>query len=518
MDACGRYELGSSFPHAETATAQSACESGCSKSCPDGVVLGPLKRAVRCCVTEKNIGFFAGWVAGSIGVLVGHPLDTMKVRMQMGKAASCNKYPVTTLFNGLTPPLLVSGILQAVVFGTFETSKNAVGSLVRPETLLGESAVVAAGGMCAGVASSIVTTPVSLLKIQRQVHPSHSLLSVAKSIFRAHGVSVLYRGYSVGLPMELLGRSVYFTSYDRLKRYLPTLLSSFSFVSDEPTQQRLTREGSGLSESPPRVVALLSNSSSSSSGSSSQSSGVGGGQSQSGVCRDSREGLLRPLGEEGRGGTVTGKTESVEGSRGKSLHSCFSSSSFQSSLRRCGGDGDTVDPSRRGNSSFVDLFGGRSTAGERRGSSEASTPMPTPTWARLMAGALSGTVSWMIIYPLDVVRNRLQAQPLLSPLGGSKAEGEGRRERASASASENVQKTHQHMNSSGTSSSSSSQRGVPPPKYKGALDCFARIYREEGASAFARGLQFTVLRAIPVACVVLPMYDAAFDWFREVIE
>lgn len=64
-----------------------------------------------------------------------------------------------------------------------------------------------------------------------------------------------------------------------------------------------------------------------------------------------------------------------------------------------------------------------------------------------MAGGLAGVMSWIVTFPIDVVKTRLQ-----SDVSG---------------------------------------------KYSGAIDCLKKTYQAEGYSAFSRGLVSTVIRAFP---------------------
>lgn len=73
---------------------------------------------------------------------------------------------------------------------------------------------------------------------------------------------------------------------------------------------------------------------------------------------------------------------------------------------------------------------------------------PISTLHVLLAGGLAGSISWVAIYPLDVLKSRLQ------------------------------------VDSSG--------------RYQGLLDCYRQSIREEGYSFLARGLNSTLLRAFPM--------------------
>eukprot|EP00802_Teleaulax_amphioxeia_P022453 Tamp_22899.p1 GENE.Tamp_22899~~Tamp_22899.p1 ORF type:complete len:323 (-),score=61.65 Tamp_22899:93-962(-) len=88
-----------------------------------------------------------------------------------------------------------------------------------------------------------------------------------------------------------------------------------------------------------------------------------------------------------------------------------------------------------------------------------------PLHKRMMAGACAGMVGWTSIYPLDVVRSRIMAQR--------------------------------------------------QPVYSGALDCAVKTYREGGLPVFFRGIQFSLVRAAPVAACVLPTYDLFYTLFAD---
>ena len=89
---------------------------------------------------ERLHGFAAGILAGGAGVLVGHPFDTLKVKMQVARQGSSTAPPADTpscrsaalprlsafraLYRGVLPPLLSTGIVQSINFGIFENSRK----------------------------------------------------------------------------------------------------------------------------------------------------------------------------------------------------------------------------------------------------------------------------------------------------------------------------------------------------------------------------------------------------------
>lgn len=87
-----------------------------------------------------------------------------------------------------------------------------------------------------------------------------------------------------------------------------------------------------------------------------------------------------------------------------------------------------------------------------------------PTWQLLLAGGAAGTLSWVITYPVDVVKSRVQA------------DGVGR--------------------------------------YSGALHCLRTSLAAEGPAFLFRGLSSTVLRAFPTNAATF----AAVAWTMRLLQ
>ena len=96
-----------------------------------------------------------------------------------------------------------------------------------------------------------------------------------------------------------------------------------------------------------------------------------------------------------------------------------------------------------------------------------------PLLRRVLCGAAAGCVGWLSIYPLDVLRSRVMSAPA-----------------ASASATS----------------------GGTPSAYEMVAAAVRDTYRAGGVMGFYRGLGFTLVRAAPVAGVVLPVYDCTRAW------
>ena len=72
----------------------------------------------------------------------------------------------------------------------------------------------------AGTCISIITNPISLVKVQQQAVTEHGLVTCAKSLYQTHGVKSFYRGYTMMLIMESFGRGVYLWTYELVKKQL----------------------------------------------------------------------------------------------------------------------------------------------------------------------------------------------------------------------------------------------------------------------------------------------------------
>ncbi|XGW01935.1 hypothetical protein V3C99_014207 [Haemonchus contortus] len=178
------------------------------------------------------IDFFAGCLGGAAGVLAGHPLDTVKVRLQMQHAGSklyrgtwhcfktiIQKEGVAGLYKGLSSPLASLTAINAIVFGVH-------GSVCRefsnPESLRAHFFA----GCAAGMMQSVIAAPSERLKllIQIQKDSAHSRyqspLHAARSIIAQHGYGSLNRGFLATLLRDCPAFGIYFASYEYMARQM----------------------------------------------------------------------------------------------------------------------------------------------------------------------------------------------------------------------------------------------------------------------------------------------------------
>jgi len=212
----------------------------------------------------------AGYVAGFFGTIVGHPLDSIKVLMQTnnyhsasssGGAASANtvvsasasstaasnaattnaltrnmstvteianssassKRSLRALYAGITGPVLTVGGINAFVFSLYDTSRRIFhqvsvhnGNATNKENYLHQDSLfnVFLAATTAGSIVSLLTSPFQVIKTKQQI----MVWSFRKAIRDTSSIKSLFVGFRPHLFCEGLGRGVYFTTYEVLKR------------------------------------------------------------------------------------------------------------------------------------------------------------------------------------------------------------------------------------------------------------------------------------------------------------
>lgn len=199
--------------------------------------------------TSAAINLVAGGGAGMMEALVCHPLDTIKVRMQLsrrGKDAPRRGFIKTGveivtretplgLYKGLGAVL--TGIVpkMAIRFSSFEWYKTLLAG--KEGKLDGGKIFIA--GLAAGVTEAVaVVTPMEVIKIrlQAQHHSMADPLDVPKyrnaahalyTVVKEEGFGALYRGVSLTALRQGSNQAVNFTAYsyfkDELYRWQPDL-------------------------------------------------------------------------------------------------------------------------------------------------------------------------------------------------------------------------------------------------------------------------------------------------------
>ncbi|KIS67374.1 uncharacterized protein UMAG_11977 [Mycosarcoma maydis] len=188
-----------------------------------------------------SVDLVAGSVAGAAQVVVGQPLDTVKVRTQIAAPATYRgpmdvltrtvaSEGVLALYKGMASPLLGIAAQNALLFSAFQSAKR----LISPHTHELSTAQIAAAGAIAGGINSILSSPVELFKIRMQAQitsrnnpTSHEKLSaVARQVYTQHGIrNGVMRGFWITLMRELPAYAGFYTGFELAKSTLRHLRS-----------------------------------------------------------------------------------------------------------------------------------------------------------------------------------------------------------------------------------------------------------------------------------------------------
>ncbi|OSC98426.1 mitochondrial carrier [Trametes coccinea BRFM310] len=185
----------------------------------------------------------AGGIAGAMEALCCHPLDTIKVRMQLSRSGRApgtkprgflatgamivRRETPLALYKGLGAVL--SGIVpkMAIRFASFEKYKAWLADKETGKTSVGNIFIA---GLGAGVTEAVlVVTPMEVVKIRLQAQ-QHSLADPLEApryrnaghavyaIVREEGVRALYRGVSLTALRQATNQGANFTAYQELKK------------------------------------------------------------------------------------------------------------------------------------------------------------------------------------------------------------------------------------------------------------------------------------------------------------
>eukprot|EP01041_Mallomonas_annulata_P008811 gene8811-18236_t len=184
--------------------------------------------------------FIAGSFAGCASILAGHPIDTLKVRLQSSNiykgGIDCfyqilSKEGIFALFRGIYPPLITVSFMSAAVFSTYGcTLKYMKG---QKETASYSDIFISGGS--SGVTAAIILCPSELIKIQQQADSKLRIWDCILNSTKSHGVQSLFRGFWPTLYRETPAYAVYFTTYQflivKMQIYSKLDSLSISFLS-----------------------------------------------------------------------------------------------------------------------------------------------------------------------------------------------------------------------------------------------------------------------------------------------
>jgi hypothetical protein len=225
-------------------------------------------------------GLLAGYAAGTAGIIIGHPLDSIKVLIQtnggvssgaqrsssrvkavgQGKvitrassstAAATAMHPgalsaapshtsllgnrsLGGLYAGMTGPLLTSGIVQSLNFAMYDTARRVLYDLQlqlenpndavfvrQPKDYLYHDNLsnVAMASFISGSLLSVLTSPMVVVKTKQQLMVWGFRKAIRETYFSG-GLRGFYTGFGAHFICESFGRSYYMFAYELSKRQL----------------------------------------------------------------------------------------------------------------------------------------------------------------------------------------------------------------------------------------------------------------------------------------------------------
>lgn len=168
--------------------------------------------------------FWAGYFSGVAGIIVGNPLDVVKVRLQARDATLARWKPIfrncASPVTGAAGPIMGYGALNALLFAAYNRTATAIDSYTSAERRSLWTTWLA--GAVGGLATWIVSAPTELIKCRTQVlTPTTSSWTTAQSIYNAQGIRGLYYGGTVTALRDSVGYGFYFWSYELALRHWP---------------------------------------------------------------------------------------------------------------------------------------------------------------------------------------------------------------------------------------------------------------------------------------------------------
>lgn len=178
--------------------------------------------------------FWAGYLSGAIGIIIGNPLDVIKVRLQAGNRTDASTTTshlsrfekTSSLVRGAAAPILGYGALNAILFvaynRTLASMDHSITDTTSPDGV--SLCKIWIAGAVGGLASWTVSSPTEFIKCRAQLdsRPEVSSWTVAKDIHRHRGWTGLYYGGGITAARDAIGYGFYFWSYELCKRLMTT--------------------------------------------------------------------------------------------------------------------------------------------------------------------------------------------------------------------------------------------------------------------------------------------------------
>uniref|UniRef100_A0A8C9AL99 Solute carrier family 25 member 45 n=1 Tax=Prolemur simus TaxID=1328070 RepID=A0A8C9AL99_PROSS len=185
--------------------------------------------------------FVAGWISGALGLVLGHPFDTVKVRLQTQTTyqgiVDCmvkiyRHESLLGFFKGMSFPIASIALVNSVLFGVYSNSLLALTATAHRERRAQPPSYthVFIAGCTGGFLQAYFLAPFDLIKVrlQNQTEPRAQLggsspqyrgpMHCAASIFQKEGPRGLFRGAWALTLRDTPTVGIYFVTYEVLCR------------------------------------------------------------------------------------------------------------------------------------------------------------------------------------------------------------------------------------------------------------------------------------------------------------
>jgi len=183
--------------------------------------------------------FLSGGVGGAAAVLVGHPFDLTKTRLQTAPAGTYRgavdvvkqtlaRDGVKGLYRGMGPPLMGVTPIYAISFWGYDLGKKIVYA-VTPQRQNTELSVgeLAFAGFFSAIPATLIAAPAERIKVVLQVQGQgkggttyKGPADAIRGLYKEGGLKSIFRGTGATLARDGPGSAAYFVAYELAKKAL----------------------------------------------------------------------------------------------------------------------------------------------------------------------------------------------------------------------------------------------------------------------------------------------------------
>eukprot|EP01084_Bolivina_argentea_P215486 365845_1 len=171
--------------------------------------------------------FVAGCISGMAGIISTQPLDTIRIRCQLLKHQNKSVFQhfqsirvhegIRGLFRGVASPTLTVGLMNAILFQTYESSKSIISTYTNKPCNYFH--IYISGSIAGAICTSIVA-PTELFKLMVQEKTCIHSATIqqeyieAMTLYETYGLRYgIYRGLGVTILRDSPALGLYFLSY-----------------------------------------------------------------------------------------------------------------------------------------------------------------------------------------------------------------------------------------------------------------------------------------------------------------